>query len=122
MSKEDCLLPSGLGGGPADPGCLDRAAGPQLGQAAFAEAPYWRNSWGLKPVALRAQDTACTKTPAHPTTWCSGLDHASTPRARIFAGLVILTWACAIGAMAYAVSLHSVPVSIVPPRTCPPCS
>jgi uncharacterized membrane protein len=41
----------------------------------------------------------------------------STSRAQMFAGLMGLAWACAIGSMAYAVSTLGVPVSIIAPLT-----
>lgn len=41
----------------------------------------------------------------------------ATPRAQMFAGLMGLAWAGAIGAMAYAVSNLGVPVSIIAPLT-----
>lgn len=45
-----------------------------------------------------------------------GSGWVSTPRAQIFASLMGLTWAAAIGSMAYAVSVLGVPVSQGRPR------
>jgi len=47
----------------------------------------------------------------------SGAGWVSTPRAQLFACLMGLAWSGAIGAMAYAVSTLSVPVSIIAPLT-----
>ena len=49
-------------------------------------------------------------------TW-AGDGWVSTPRAWVFAALMGLAWATAIGAMAYAVSALNVPVSIISPLT-----
>ena len=41
----------------------------------------------------------------------------STPKSQMYAALMGLAWACAIGSMAYAVSTLNVPVSIIAPLT-----